>query len=112
MREPHSQLHGEFAERLNPSGRSFMAMLWFYCDESYDSKAKTAKTCVVSGFIAEKRIWERVKGLWDRVNKCRGVSRFHDSHLNAHDHEFTGWTPQRSKRYKKSLLSIITALME
>ena len=89
-----------------------MAMLWFYCDESYDSKAKTAKTYVVSGFIAEKRIWERVEGLWDRVNKCRGLSRFHASHLNAHDHEFTGWTPQRSKRYTKSLLSIITAQKE
>ena len=43
------------------------------------------------------------------MNECRGVSRFHASHLNAHDHEFTGWTPQRSKRYTKTLLRIITS---
>jgi hypothetical protein len=49
-----------------------------------------------------------VEQAWQIVNKSRGITRFHASHLNAYDHEFKGWTQQRSKRYVKALLKIAT----
>jgi len=83
-----------------------MAMLWFYCDESYESKPKMSRTYVVAGFVAEEKTWNKVEKRWRHVNKHRGVSRFHAAELNAFDHEFKGWTSQRSKRYTKALLKV------
>jgi hypothetical protein len=82
-----------------------MAMLWFYCDESYSSSKPNAY--VIAGFIASERVWEKIERAWGRKNDRIGVTRFHASHLNALDNEFEGWTPQRSKRYTKSLIKIL-----
>src|SRR6266849_9699825 len=98
----------DVAGRMNPSGKHYMGLLWFYCDESYESKA-VSRTYVVAGFAAEEKIWKSIEKGWQRINKARGVERFHASHLNAKDHEFAGWTAQRSKRYTQALLKIITS---
>jgi len=84
-----------------------MAMLWFYCDESYDSKSKKSHAYVVGGLAAEESVWEKIERSWNWKNKQVGVKHFHASHLNAHDHEFKGWTKQRSKRYSRDLLKIL-----
>ncbi len=84
-----------------------MVMLWLYCDESYDSKAKNPKTFVIAGFMAEEAIWNKIEHSFERKNERVGVQRFHASHLNARDYEFKGWTAQRSKRYVKDLLAIL-----
>lgn len=90
-----------------PHGRRYMVMLRFYCDESYDSKAKKPNSYVVGGFVSDEEAWDRIERQWAAKNKRVGVSRFHASHLNARDHEFKGWTPQRSKRYVVDLLRIL-----
>jgi hypothetical protein len=82
-----------------------MAMLWFYCDESYSSSKPNAY--VVAGFIATDRVWGKVERAWKNKNHRVGVTRFHASHLNALDYEFEGWMAQRSKRYTKSLIRIL-----
>jgi len=84
-----------------------MAMLWFYCDESYDSKAKKPNVYIVGGAIAGDKIWDKIERSWDWKNRRVGVPRFHASHLNALDHEFKGWSKQRSKRYVIDLLKIL-----
>jgi hypothetical protein len=84
-----------------------MALLWFYCDESYKSQSKISKTYVVSGFVAEEKTWKSVERGWHRINKSRAIDRFHASELNAKDHEFEGWTSQRSKRYSKALVDVL-----
>jgi len=84
-----------------------MAMLWFYCDESYDSKSKEPNVYVVGGLAADESVWEKIERSWNWKNRRVGVPHFHASHLNAHDHEFKGWTKQRAKRYSSDLLKIL-----
>ncbi|MFZ0199693.1 MAG: DUF3800 domain-containing protein [Candidatus Sulfotelmatobacter sp.] len=84
-----------------------MPGVWFYCDESYDSQAKDPNTYVVGGIAAEEIVWEKVERGWSWKNRRVGVKHFHASHLNAHDHEFTGWTKQRAKRYSRGLLKLL-----
>lgn len=85
-----------------------MAMLWFYCDESYKSQEKPPKAYMVSGFVAEERTWSKVEKGWQAINKRRGLSRFHAASLNALSDQYAGWTAQRSKRYTKALLEVLT----
>jgi len=93
-------------------GKRYMAMFYFFCDESYDSKSKHPRTYVVAGFIATERTWEKVQRPWQAKNKRVGVSAFHASHLNAKRYEFEGWSEQRSKRYTQDLLKILQAQKE
>jgi hypothetical protein len=84
-----------------------MALFYYFCDESYDSRSKHPRTYVVAGFVATERTWNKVQKQWKAKNKRVGISEFHASHLNAKDYEFEGWSNQRSKRYTKSLLKIL-----
>src|SRR6266478_2019621 len=63
----------DVAGRLNPArpGKRFMAMLWFYCDESYESKPQMSRTYVVAGFVAEEDTWKKIEKRWRHVNKHR-----------------------------------------
>jgi len=84
-----------------------MAMMWFYCDESYDSKKKVSDTYVVGGIVADHITWGLIEKRWQAKNDRARVPLFHASHLNAHTYEFNGWTRQRSKRYAQSLCKIL-----
>lgn len=79
----------------------------FYCDESYDSRAKDPKTYSVAGFFGDQKTWARVERRWDSKNKRVKVPRYHASHLNAGTWEFDGWSTQRRLRYSKDMLQII-----
>jgi hypothetical protein len=84
-----------------------MAVVWFYCDESYDPKSKTPDAYVVGGLAAEESVWKKIERSWNWKNKRVGIKCFHAVDLNAHTYEFTGWTRQRAKRYSRSLLKIL-----
>jgi hypothetical protein len=84
-----------------------MAVVWFYCDESYDPKNKTPDAYVVGGLAAEESVWKKIERSWNWKNKRVGVGCFHAVDLNAHTYEFSGWTRQRAKRYSRSLLKIL-----
>jgi hypothetical protein len=103
------------------AGRRRLALLTFYCDESYDSdphqdqqwildKTKLAyvpKTFVACGFIAHANTWGRIERRWDRANDFFRVKRFHAVHVNARSGEFEGWSRPKRDRYSKRLLTII-----
>jgi hypothetical protein len=112
----------EIAEVLNPSpkGRRYLAIYRFFCDESYDadpnaptaipsgkSGAHIPATFVVSGFLANEDIWERIAGPWEAENRRAGVSRYHAVDLNGRRNEFEGWSKQQQLEYSKNLLSLI-----
>jgi hypothetical protein len=113
----------EIAGALNPSprGRRYLAILKFFCDESFDSdphqdqdavlrhskKPYTPRTYVVAGFISDERSWSKIAKEWAAKNRRIGVERFHASHLNARDGEFEGWSKNRQMRYAKDLLRIL-----
>jgi hypothetical protein len=98
-----------------------MALLKFFCDESYDSdpnkgvvnvsqKAKTIhvpRTYVVAGFLANEFVWDGVEKLWIKQNKAFGVSRFHATYVNARDGEFAGWSKPYRDSYVLPLLEIL-----
>jgi len=85
-----------------------MGMLWFYCDESYKSQENPPRAYMVSGFVAKEETWNNVENPWRGINSRRGLSRFHATTLNAYQGEYKGWTSQRSKRYTKALLAVLT----
>jgi hypothetical protein len=85
-----------------------MAMYYFFCDESYDSQSVPPKTFVVGGFFAQDKVWEEIQKRWDEANKRVQVSRYHASHVNAYDHEFTGWSKEKGLAYSKELLEILS----
>lgn len=85
-----------------------MATIWFYCDESYDSRERKPNAYVVAGFAADEATWESIRVRWDAKNGRVGVQCFHAVDLNAHAGEFSGWTRQRAKRYSTFLLKILT----
>lgn len=84
-----------------------MSMLWFYCDESYDSQNNPPNVYVVAGFAAEIGVWEKIERAWTAKNKRVRVPWFHASHLNAGAHEYAGWTKKRRQRYSSDLLKIL-----
>ncbi len=96
----------EVAGRLTgaPVGRRFMAMLWFYCDESYDNPLKNY---CVAGLLGEEKTFVKLEANWIGINKRFGVQRFHAAPLNAFDHEYEGWEKNRQIQYTKRLLKAI-----
>ena len=104
--------------RLNPAlpGKRHFVMLWFYCDESYDSNPKgkgaekkgpPPKTYSVAGFLASERGWPKIEKPWAAKNRRIGVSRFHAACVNARDGEFQGWGKNRRDRYAKYMLALL-----
>lgn len=100
-----------------------MALLKFFCDESYDSdpnkgtapppkKSKSAevhvpKVFVVGGFLANAAVWTAIEKPWVEQNRKFGVSRFHAADVNARDGEFAGWSKTHRDSYVLPLLGII-----
>lgn len=98
-----------------------MALLKFFCDESYDSdpnkgkvgvarksnKTHVPRVYVVGGFLANEVVWNRIEGPWRAKNKEVGVSRFHAAYVNARDGEFAGWSKPQRDSYVISLLKMI-----
>jgi len=105
-----------------PRGKRYMALLKFFCDESYDSDpnkgvrnpVKTSKaplhvprTFVVGGFLANDKIWGNIERPWAEQNRKFGVSRFHAANVNARNGEFAGWERQYRDSYVLPLLGIL-----
>lgn len=98
-----------------------MALLTFYCDESYDSSPPNnglvfhaindiphvPKAYVVGGFLANERTWGAIGDRWREENKRVGVSRYHGAHVNAKTYEFEGWDKDRQQEYSINLLTIL-----
>lgn len=102
----------ELASCLHPArsaDRRHFLIFQFCCDESHDAPKRGVepKSYVVAGFFGNQTSWDKVERSWDWKNKRVGVSRYHASHLNAHDGEFTGWSKTRCLRYSKDLLKIL-----
>ncbi|MFI5095191.1 MAG: hypothetical protein ACHQIK_17280 [Candidatus Acidiferrales bacterium] len=116
---PAEQIAGVLNPR--PRGKRYMALLRFFCDESYDSdpnkghrnvrsKAKTVyvpKTYVVAGFLANEFVWGKIEKPWLEKNKEYGVSRFHAAYVNARDGEFAGWSKPHRDSYVLPLLGML-----
>src|ERR1700691_2992439 len=116
----------EIAGVLNPApeGKRYLAVLRFFCDESYDSDPKTGtgmmfhspgekpvyipKTYIVAGFIADELTCEEIEKRWRVVNGQLGVTRYHAAAVNARDGEFEDWPKEKQIEYSKNLLQILT----
>jgi hypothetical protein len=112
----------EIAAMLNPGrpGRRYLALLKFYCDESYDSDPSQSgmafydvdgqhvpKAYVVGGFIANERIWENIGERWRKENERVGVSRYHGAYVNARSGEFAEWSKDQQREYSQNLIEIL-----
>jgi len=99
-----------------------MALLKFFCDESYDSDPNKGtksgittskvplhvpRTYVVGGFLANDIIWGNIEKPWAEQNRKFGVSRFHGANVNARDGEFAGWERRYRDSYVLPLLGIL-----
>jgi Protein of unknown function (DUF3800) len=99
----------EVAGRWNPAklGKRYMAMLWFYCDESFDSTQKDPNTFVVAGLIAEESAWKKLEGPWQAKNASMGIKRFHSASINAFGGEFECWNKTERDEYVKDMFRIV-----
>jgi hypothetical protein len=84
-------------------------MLWFYCDESYDSQANDPTVYVVGGAVADEGTWTRIEDGFSAANLEAGVLEYHAAHVNAYAGEFEKWegTPEGKAcqiAYSKSLI--------
>jgi hypothetical protein len=71
-------------------------MLWFHCDESYDSQFNDPTVFVVGGAVADDTIWRRVEDGFSAANLSAGVTEYHAADVNAFGGEFEKWkgTPE------------------
>jgi hypothetical protein len=115
----------EIASALNPApkGRRYVAILRFFCDESYDSDPKAGtgmmfhspgekpvyvpKTYVVGGIITNEITCDGIERRWREVNAVAGVTRYHAAAVNAREGEFENWPKEKQIEYSKSLLQIL-----
>jgi len=81
-----------------------MAMLWFYCDESYDNP--TTSYCV-AGLLGEADAFKKLQANWIGINDRFKVKRFHASELNAMDGVYEGWSKNQQVQYSKRMLKAI-----
>jgi hypothetical protein len=81
-----------------------MAMLWFYCDESYDSPQHRPHNYCVAGLLGEERTFKKLEDNWTGINTRCGVSRFHAAPLNARHGEYAGWDRVQQQQYSKRFL--------
>lgn len=81
-----------------------MAMLWFYCDESYDSPQHKPPNYCVAGLLGEEETFRLLEKNWAGVNERFGVRRSHASPLNARDGEYAGWDKDKQRQYSKRLV--------
>ncbi len=100
---------GDIAGRLtgSPEGMRYMAMLWFYCDESYDQPSHAPRTYCVSGLLGEERTFKKLEANWVGINNRFGVERYHAAPLNALDGEYKGWDKSKQIQYSKRLLNAL-----
>ncbi len=94
------------AARLShaPLGRRMMAMLWFYCDESYDSPQNRPLNYCVAGLLGDEATFRKLESNWLGINHRCGVKRSHAAPLNARDGEYLGWDIRKQQQYSKRLL--------
>jgi hypothetical protein len=114
---PIREIAGALHQAKVPSEK-IMAIFKFFCDESHDStnqKRKPGdppfepKSYIVSGFLADETVWNKVEREWKRRNDLEGVPRFHAAHLNAGTWEYDGWTKRRRVTYSKDILKVLKA---
>jgi hypothetical protein len=86
-----------------------MAMLWFYCDESFDSGQREPNTFVVAGLLAEEWAWQWLEKWWAAENFRVGVKRYHASRVNALGGEFEGWDKSKRDEYIKHLFQALAS---
>lgn len=85
-----------------------MAILGFFCDESWDGNVTVkVRSFTVAGFIAKDSEWRRLSSQWSKRLEKEGISRFHAAPLNGKKDEFAGWSADRSKNFTLSLLRAI-----
>ena len=100
------------ARMIHPAkrGHRIVAVLQFKFDESYNDRFMC-----VGGFIGDESEWNKLEKLWQkRVDFENGhnradqqITRFHASHMNAHDHEFKNWDGDMCKKFSQKLIGLI-----
>lgn len=88
-----------------------MAVLSFKFDESYGKRIMC-----VGGWISTELEWEKLERLWQKrvdfenahSRPDQQISRFHASHLNAFGHEFKSWDKEKSLRFSKKLIHLLS----
>lgn len=84
-----------------------MAILWFYCDESYDSPQNSPPNYCVAGLLGEEATFKKLESNWSGINQRFGVKRSHAAPLNARDGEYSGWDKGKQQQYSKWLLKAL-----
>jgi hypothetical protein len=92
-----------------PRGHHSVAILRFFCDESWAGEQKVkVRTFTVAGFMGKDNEWSRLSSQWSKRIEKEGISRFHAAPLNGKKGEFEGWSNKRSKNFTVSLLHAIS----
>jgi ethanolamine utilization microcompartment shell protein EutS len=91
-------------------GHKIVAVLQFKFDESFNERFMC-----VGGFIGAESEWKKLEKLWQKRvdfenahNQAdQQITRFHASHINAHDHEFKNWDKEMCKKFGQKLIGLI-----
>jgi hypothetical protein len=74
-----------------------------FVDESYDD----VSVFTVAGFLAPREAWTRIWQAWTRALQIQRVVAFHAVDCEKRSKDFKGWSPFRTERLQRKLISLI-----